>query len=85
MAVTLYVIKSKINGRRYVGITSHLQRRLAERRRGGTKAGQVLGDFILVHTEEFPDHTQARQREAFLKGGQGRKWLDGLSRTARSV
>jgi predicted GIY-YIG superfamily endonuclease len=43
-----------------------------------TKGSQVLGDFSLLHTEEFSDHTSARDREKFLKSGQGRKWLDEL-------
>jgi len=76
MAVTLYVIKSRKSGRRYVGITSNLQRRLREHSNGNTKAGQLLRAFALIHTEEFPDHRSARVREKLLKSGQGRKWLD---------
>ena len=40
-----------------------------------TKAGQVLGEFKLVHTEIFDDYSAAREREKFLKRGQGRKWM----------
>lgn len=42
---------------------------------GSTKGGQVIGDFELIHTEEFDDYVSARKREIFLKGGQGRKWI----------
>jgi putative endonuclease len=75
--VTLYVLKGETD-KRYVGITNNLSRRLMEHRLKVTKGGQVLGDFSIVHTEEFPNHGTAREREKFLKSGQGRKWLDAL-------
>jgi putative endonuclease len=65
-------------GKRYVGITNNLPRRIQEHRIKVTKGGQILGDFSVVHTEEFPDHRTAREREKFLKSGLGRKWLDEL-------
>jgi len=37
-----------------------------------------LGDFFVLHTETFSDYKSAREREKFLKSGQGRKWLDKL-------
>jgi putative endonuclease len=73
--VMLYVLKGK-GGKRYVGITNNLSRRLREHRMKATKGGQLLGDFIVLCTEEFPDYKTARERERFLKSGQGRKWLD---------
>jgi len=48
-----------------------------------TKGGQLLGDFIVLCTEEFPDYKTAREREEFLKSGQGRKWLDELESGTR--
>ena len=76
--VTLYVIRSKANGRRYVGITNDLPRRLREHSGGYSQASRVIGEFDLIHTETFADHRSARDRETFLKTGQGRKWLDEL-------
>jgi hypothetical protein len=43
----------------------------------------VLADFDLVMTEEFPDYKQARQREVYLKSGNGREWLDKVIRKSR--
>ncbi|MBW1738150.1 MAG: GIY-YIG nuclease family protein [Deltaproteobacteria bacterium] len=80
--VTLYVLKAK-TGRRYVGITNNLSRRLREHRKKVTKGGQILGDFLVFYTEEFPDHKMAREREKFLKSGQGRKWLDAFESKSR--
>ncbi|MBN1270357.1 MAG: GIY-YIG nuclease family protein [Kiritimatiellae bacterium] len=73
--ITLYVLQSRTSGRRYVGITNDLVRRLAEHRRGQTAAGRLLRDFELVLSESFPDHVTARKREKYLKSGQGREWL----------
>ena len=74
--VTVYVLQGET--RRYVGMTSDLTRRLAEHRSGNTKGGQAIGEFQLLHTEEFPDYTSARKREKFLKSGQGREFLSSL-------
>ena len=73
--VVLYVLKGK-KGKRYIGITNNLSRRLREHRIKATKGGQLSGDFIVLCTEEFTDYKTAREREKFLKSGQGRKWLD---------
>jgi hypothetical protein len=45
---------------------------------GDTRSDQVIGQFKLLHTEEFPDHLSARKREKFLKSGQGREFLSSL-------
>ncbi len=70
--ITLYVLKGK-NGKRYIGIMNDLHRRLREHRSGKSKGGHLLGDLLIHHTEEFPDYNTAREREKFLKSGQGRK------------
>jgi putative endonuclease len=75
MMIKLYIIKGLTSGKHYVGITNNLQRRLQEHAGGVTKGGQVIGEFELIHTEEFTDYLSARKREKFLKSGQGRKWI----------
>jgi putative endonuclease len=74
--VTVYVLQGKT--KRYVGISNNLDRRLAEHRSGRTKGAQVIGQFRLLHAEEFPDYAAAREREKFLKSGQGREFLRSL-------
>jgi putative endonuclease len=73
--VTVYVLLGE-TGRRCVGITNNLERRLSEHRSSDTSAHRLLGNFEVLCTEVFPNHAQARIREKFLKSGQGRKWLD---------
>jgi len=75
--ITVYVLKGKA-GKRYTGITNNFSRRLREHRSLKTKGSELLGDFVVLHTETFSDYKSAREREKFLKSGQGRKWLDKL-------
>lgn len=80
--VTVCVLKGD-NGKRYIGITNDLARRLQEHRMRRSKGGQVIGSFTLLHTEEYPDYACARKREKFLKSGQGRVWLNRLEARTR--
>ena len=80
----VYVLRGA-SGKRYVGITNDLPRRLREHASRNTKAGQMLGDFALIYSEEYPGYTAARHREKFLKSGQGRKWLDELESRTRTA
>jgi putative endonuclease len=82
--ITLYVLKGK-NDKRYVGITKDLSRRLKEHRSKNTQGGQLLKDFSVFFTEEFPDYKSARKREEFLKSGKGREWLNELDSRQEST
>jgi putative endonuclease len=73
--IYVYVLQG-LQGKRYVGITNNLERRLKEHGSGNTKGGQVIGDFQLLHTEQFEDYPSARNREKYLKSGVGRAWLE---------
>ena len=74
--ITLYVLRGVKSRKRYVGITSELARRVAEHRAGTSKGGQLIGEFELILTEQYPTYSTARDREKFLKSGQGRQWLE---------
>jgi putative endonuclease len=73
--ITLYVIQGT-NNKRYVGITNNLERRFKEHRAAKSKAGQLLDNFTLLHSERFEDYTSARNQEKFLKSGKGREYLN---------
>jgi hypothetical protein len=62
MKVTLYIIRGILTGKKYIGITNDLQRRLREHHNGNSKGGQLIGDFELIHTEEFDSYSSARRR-----------------------
>jgi putative endonuclease len=82
MIVTVYVLKGE-SGKRYIGITNNLGRRLKEHRSGTTKGGQILGEFELLYKEQYLDYKEARIREKFLKSGIGRKYLDDMENRTR--
>jgi len=81
--ITVYVLQGK--EKRYVGITNNLSRRLAEHRSGRTKGGQIIKEFVVLHTEHYPDYVSARKREKFFKSGAGREYLEFLEEKSRST
>jgi len=74
---TVYVIQNAA-GRRYVGLTTDLQRRLAEhnsddRRKNGGHFTFGKGPWYVVHSETDLAHPAAIARERWLKSGTGRR------------
>ncbi len=78
----MYVLVSESTGRRYVGQTADLQRRVDEHndQSGNTRkyTSKHRGPWKLVHHESFKTRSEAMKRERALKSGQGRQWLDGM-------
>jgi len=74
----VYVLRSLEKGRRYVGMTKHLDRRLKEHNEGKNRSTKGFKPFELVHVEEFEERTEARKREKYLKSGSGREYLDSI-------
>jgi len=72
----VYVIKSDVAPRRYVGITTNIEHRLAAHNRGATRSTKAWVPWKLVYSEAFADKQEAAEREKFLKSGAGRKFLD---------
>jgi len=81
--ITVYVLQGK--EKHYVGITNNLARRLAEHRAGRTKGAQIIKEFVLLHTEQYPDYISAREREKFFKSGAGREYLEYLKERSWSA
>jgi putative endonuclease len=76
---SVYILKSLKNNKRYVGYTGKdVLMRLSEHNSGSNKFTRDNLPFILLHSEQFSDKTEAILREKFLKSGQGRKLLDGM-------
>ncbi len=78
----VYVIRSETTGRRYVGQTGNLERRLAEHNTPGHNlrkyTSKHAGPWTLVHDEAFESRSEAMRRERWMKSGAGRDWLDRL-------
>ena len=76
----MYVLVSETAGRRYVGQTGNLQRRLAEHNEPSHSPTKYTtrhpGPWRLVHAESVATRADAMRREKWLKSGAGRQWLD---------
>lgn len=74
----VYIIKNSDTGRRYIGYSADLNRRLEEHNRGQTKSTALKGIWKLIHLETYPTEIEAKNREKKLKsfkGGNGLKKL----------
>ena len=80
---TVYVLCSCKTGRRYVGSTGDLARRLSEHNSGQSTSTRNGAPWLLIHTESFPTRSAAVQRERFLKSGKGRALLDTIAAKAQ--
>lgn len=64
---TVYILKCK-DGSFYTGITTDVDRRVAEHKSGkGGKYTRAKGVDKVVYTEEQPNRSQASRREAEIK------------------
>jgi len=72
----VYVLWSEKLQKRYVGSTDDVPGRLKQHNRGKTPFTKAGIPWAFVHKEEFETLSLARKREAFLKSGAGRSWLD---------
>ena len=75
--ITVYVLKSLKNNKRYVGIPEKgIEERLRQHRSGSSVWTKQNGPFKLIYHETYLDKRSALRREQFLKSGQGRRFLD---------
>ncbi|MBU3820577.1 GIY-YIG nuclease family protein [Flavobacteriaceae bacterium XHP0103] len=71
----VYVLRSKKDGRFYVGMTVNVEKRLKEHNSGKTKSTKGYMPWELFFTESFNSREEARKREKYLKSGYGKKWI----------
>ena len=70
-----YALRSEKDGGLYIGMTSNVERRMAEHNRGYNRSTKSRAPFTLICCEEFDTRAQARDREKFLKCTKGREFL----------
>lgn len=70
-----YVLKSKKDGKFYVGVTKDLRRRFVEHNKGLVGATRHRRPLILVYYEACLDEKDAVKREKYFKTGFGRRFL----------
>ena len=72
---TVYAIKSKVDGRIYVGFTKEINRRIKEHNTGKTRSTRAFKPWVLIYKEDCQSRIEAREREKYLKGGSGKEFL----------
>ena len=82
-AITLYVLRSRQNGRRYLGIARDIARRMHEHRCKHSKGGQMLGDFDLVLCEDYPTYAAGKNSSKAAKDATGLMRLSPRSQSTR--
>jgi len=71
----VYVLRSLKDGKKYIGYSSDLKKRLAEHNNGKVKITKNRLPFELEYYEAYKTEIQARRQELFYKTGQGRRIL----------
>lgn len=74
-AFHVYVLRSQVTGRLYVGSTGNLENRLFRHNTGQSKATKAGAPWDLVYSDAHPDRSSATKREMYLKTGKGRDEL----------
>lgn len=72
----VYILRSLVNGRYYVGSTNDLERRLNEHNSGKTKSIKNLRPLEVVFSKKFITLEEARKIEVKLRKFKSRKILD---------
>ena len=71
----VYLLESLKDGKRYIGFTNNLKRRLEEHKKGLSLSTKLRLPFKLIYFEGCLDEEDAKRREGYLKTTQGRRFL----------
>ena len=72
---SVYVIKSQIDSRLYVGLSNNVERRVGEHNHGHVFSTKGYRPWNLVYYENIGNRKEARVREKYLKSGCGKEFL----------
>ena len=78
MSFFVYVLKSEVVDRRYIGSCADIFQRLQQHNSGKVRSSKAYRPYKLVYSEEFETRTEAVRREKFFKTIEGYKFLKGL-------
>jgi putative endonuclease len=73
--ITVYALFDHGSRQIYVGMTTDLERRIKEHKRGKSFFTRRFKEFKLIYTEIHPDYASGRVREKYLKSGVGKEFL----------
>lgn len=73
-----YILKSRKNGKYYIGYTSDLRKRLKLHNSNKNLATKNLGPWELFYFEEFETEAKSMKRERQIKSWKSRKMIEKL-------
>jgi len=76
----VYVLKSSKDHKRYIGMTSDIERRVLEHNNGLVKSTKRRKPLELIYFEKFETKSEAMRREKFFKSGRGREFLKSIDK-----
>lgn len=71
----VYVLKSLVDGDKYVGFTTRLRKRIEEHQQGKNFSTMFRRPFKLVYFEACLSEEDAKRRERYLKTTGGKRFL----------
>lgn len=71
----VYILKSRNDGKLYVGCTNDLRKRLALHNAGKVRATKFRRPFYLIYYETYLNKQDAFTKEKWLKTGWGRNYI----------
>ncbi|MBI2454112.1 MAG: GIY-YIG nuclease family protein [Parcubacteria group bacterium] len=74
----VYILKSEVTSKYYIGCTFDLERRVLEHNNGRVKSTKSGRPWLLVYKELFTDLSNARVRESQIKGWKKRIMIERL-------
>ncbi len=78
-----YALQSCRDGGLYIGMTSDIERRIKEHNGGYNQSTRSRVPFTLIYSEQCASRGEAREREKYLKSGQGRNFLKSQMKVVR--
>lgn len=80
-----YVLKSKIDGKLYLGYTADLKKRFKEHNDGKVIATKPRRPFELIFYESFKSMQDAKRREQYFKTTKGKSSLRQILRNSLTL
>jgi len=71
----VYLLKSDIANKSYVGVTNDIKRRLNEHNSGKHAYTKRYMPWTIIYMKKFNNFIDARKKEKYLKSANGRKFL----------
>ncbi len=81
----VYVLKSIRSNKFYIGYTENLKRRVKEHNDGKNLSTKPFKPYKLIFYEAFLNRLDAKNREAYLKGGYGNKTIKKMLKKYLSI